>query len=153
MAVQQSWEQHNKSEEIHGYRTFRSTIHCTMVPIICAELALTRADWDKIQDAELIIRLDKILQPTGPVDFLIKLRTIKFNHADAKTPLVHRYRAFAEPFLQLPAEAQDAGCPINGEFIKLAYAHVRWKSKYQERPCSRKSIKYFLYFRSVFFFG
>ena len=121
MAVQQSWEQHNKSEEIHGYRTFRSTIHCTMVPIICAELALSRADWDKIQDAELITRLDKILQPTGPVDFLIKLRTIKLNHADAKLPLVHRYRAFAEPFLQLLAEAQDAGCPINNESIKLAF--------------------------------
>jgi hypothetical protein len=121
MAVQQSWEQHNKSEEIHGYRTFRSTIHCTMVPIICAELALSRADWDKIQDAELITRLDKILQPTGPVDFLIKLRTIKMNHVDVKLPLVHRYRTCAEPFLQLLAEAQDAGCPINNESIKLAF--------------------------------
>ena len=121
MAVQQSWEQHNKSEEVHGYRTFRSTIHCTMVPIICAELALSRADWDKIQDAELITRLDKILQPSGPVDFLIKLRTIKFNHADTKTNMVHRYRAFAEPFLQLLSEAQDAGCPINNESIKLAF--------------------------------
>ena len=121
MAVQQSWEQHNKSEEVHGYRTFRSTIHCTMVPIICAELALSRADWDKIQDAELITRLDKILQPSGPVDFLIKLRAIRFNHNDTKTSLVHRYRAFAEPFLQQLAEAQDAGCPINEESIKLAF--------------------------------
>jgi hypothetical protein len=30
LAVQQAWEQYNTSEDMHSYRTFKSTIHCTM---------------------------------------------------------------------------------------------------------------------------
>jgi hypothetical protein len=120
LAVQQAWEQHSVTEDIHGYRTFKSSIHCQMIPIICAELMISRTQFDAMQDADLIDRIDKRLKPTGPVDYLIKMRAIKFNH-DTKDTLLHRYRAFAEPFLQLCAEAYDAGCAINDESVKLAF--------------------------------
>jgi hypothetical protein len=122
LAVQQAWEQYNTAEDIQSYRTFKSAIHCTMLPIICAELVMTRAQFETISDAELIDRIDKKLKPTGPADYLIKMRQIKFDTTEpnAKT-LLHRYRAFAEPFLQLLAEATDSGCPINEESIKLAF--------------------------------
>lgn len=120
LAVQQAWEQHTVTEDIHGYRTFKSAIHCQMIPVICAELMISRSQFDAMQDADLIDRIDAKLKPTGPVDYLIKMRSIKFNH-DTKDTLLHRYRAFAEPFLQLLAEAHDAGCPINDESVKLAF--------------------------------
>jgi hypothetical protein len=122
LAVQQAWEQYNTSEDTHSYRTFKSTIHCTMLPIICAELSMNRDQFDKIPDAELIDLIDKKLKPTGPADYLIKMRQIKFDTAEpSTTSLLHRYRAFAEPFLQLLAEAAEAGCPINEESAKLAF--------------------------------
>jgi hypothetical protein len=122
LAVQQAWEQYNTSEDMHSYRTFKSTIHCTMLPIICAELSMNRDQFDKIPDAELIDLIDKKLKPTGPADYLIKMRQIKFDTAEPSTvSLLHRYRAFAEPFLQLLAEATEAGCPINEESAKLAF--------------------------------
>jgi hypothetical protein len=122
LAVQQAWEQYNTAEDVHNYRTFRSCIHCTMLPIICAELSLTRMQFDKISDAELIDRIDKQLKPSGPADYLIKMRQIKFDTKEpSTTSLLHRYRAFAEPFLQLLAEAIEAGCQINDESIKLAF--------------------------------
>lgn len=122
LAVQQAWEQYNTAEDVSNYRTFKSAIHCTMVPIICAELTLTRAQFEKVSDAELIDSIDKKLKPSGPADYLIKMRQIKFDTAEpAKASLLHRYRAFAEPFLQLLAEASEAGCPINEESSKLAF--------------------------------
>jgi transposase InsO family protein len=122
LAVQQAWEQHNTTEDVHGYKSFRSCIHCTMLPIICAELSMTRLQFDKITDAELIDKIDKLLKPTGPADYLIKMRSIKFDTTEpSKTSLLHRYRAFAEPFLQLLAEATEAGCQINNESVKLAF--------------------------------
>jgi hypothetical protein len=122
LAVQQAWEQYNTAEDIYNYRTFKSTIHCTMLPIICAELQLTRAQFESISDAELIDSIDKKLKPSGPADYLIKMRQIKFDTTEpSSTSLLHRYRAFAEPFLQLLAEAAEAGCPINEESSKLAF--------------------------------
>jgi hypothetical protein len=122
LAVQQAWEQCNTSEDMHSYRTFKSTIHCTMLPIICAELGMNRDQFDKIPDAELIDLIDKKLKPTGPADYLIKMRQIKFDTTEpSTTSLLHRYRAFAEPFLQLLAEATEAGCAINEESAKLAF--------------------------------
>ena len=120
LLVQQAWEQHNMSEDVHNYRTFKSAIHCLMVPIICAELLVSRAQFDAMPDAELIDKIDKRLKPTGPVDYLIRMRSIKMNH-QSQDSLLHRYRAFAEPFLQLLSEATDAGCPINEESVKLAF--------------------------------
>jgi hypothetical protein len=121
LAVQQSWEQHNAVEDVHNYRTFRSAIHITMIPIICFELMIERSHFDIISDAELMDRLDAKLKPTGPAEYLIKLRQIKFNNSDKSGTLLHRYRAFAEPFLQLISEAAEAGCPINDESTKLAF--------------------------------
>ena len=122
LAVQQAWEQYNTSEDAHSYRTFKSAIHCTMLPIVCAELSINREQFDKISDAELIDLIDKKLKPTGPADYLIKMRQIKFDTTEpSTTSLLHRYRAFAEPFLQLLAEATEAGCPINEESAKLAF--------------------------------
>ena len=121
LAVQQAWEQHNMVEEPQNHRTFRSTIHVTMIPIICFELLIERAVFDVISDAELIDLLDRRLKPTGPAEYLIKLRQIKFNNDEKSGTLLHRYRAFAEPFLQLVSEATDAGCPINAESTKLAF--------------------------------
>jgi hypothetical protein len=121
LAVQQAWEQHNLIEEPQNYKSFRSTIHVTMIPIICFELRITRPAFDIISDAELMERLDSKLKPTGPAEYLIKLRQIKFNHDEKTDTLLHRYRAFAEPFLQLVAESRDAGCQINDESIKLAF--------------------------------
>jgi hypothetical protein len=121
LAVQQAWEQYNTVEEPQNHRTFRSTIHVTMIPIICFELMIDRATFDRIPDAELIDLLDRKLKPTGPAEYLIKLRQIRFNNDDRSGTLLHRYRAFAEPFLQLVAEATDAGCPINNESTKLAF--------------------------------
>jgi hypothetical protein len=93
-----------------------------MLPIICSELAMTRLQFDRVSDAELIDSIDKKLKPTGPADYLIKMRQIKFDTKEpSKTSLLHRYRAFAEPFLQLLAEATEAGCPINEESAKLAF--------------------------------
>jgi hypothetical protein len=80
LLVQQAWEQHNMSEDVHNYRTFKSAIHCLMVPIICAELLVSRAQFDAMPDAELIDKIDKRLKPTGPVDYLIRMRSIKMNH-------------------------------------------------------------------------
>jgi hypothetical protein len=122
LAVQQAWEQYNTSEDMHSYRTFKSAIHCTMLPIICAELSMSRDQFDKVSDAELIDLIDKKLKPTGPADYLIKMRQIKFDTVEpSSTSLLHRYRAFAEPFLQLLAEATEAGCSINEESVKLAF--------------------------------
>jgi hypothetical protein len=121
LAVQQAWEQHNMVEEPQNHRTFRSTIHVTMISIICFELLIDRATFDLISDASLIELLDRRLKPTGPAEYLIKLRQIKFNNDEKSGTLLHRYRAFAEPFLQLVSEATDAGCPINAESTKLAF--------------------------------
>ena len=50
------------------------------------------------------------------------MRQIKFNTTEPSSiSLLHRYRAFAEPFLQQLAEATEAGCPINEESAKLAF--------------------------------
>lgn len=119
--VQQSWEQHNLIEEPQNYRTFRSTIHVLMIPIICIELGITRAAFDVIRDADLIDRLDAKLKPTGPIDYLLKLRQIKFSTDTTGDTLLHRYRKFAEPFLQLVTEAADAGCAVADESVKLAF--------------------------------
>jgi hypothetical protein len=121
LAVQQAWEQHNLVEEPQNYRTFRSVIHVQMIPIICFELKISRQNFDIISDSDLIEKLDAKLKPSGPIEYLLKLRQIKFNNNSASDTLLHRYRAFAEPFLQLVAESNEAGCDINGESIKLAF--------------------------------
>ena len=121
LAVQQAWEQHNLVEEPQNYRTFRSTIHVQMIPIICFELKISRQAFDIISDSDLIEKLDAKLKPSGPIEYLLKLRQIKFNNSATSDSLLHRYRAFAEPFLQLVAESTEAGCDINEESIKLAF--------------------------------
>jgi hypothetical protein len=121
LKVQQAWEQYNLLQEPQNYCTFRSTIHVAMIPIICFELLMDRAAFDRMADAELIDLLDRKLKPTGPAEYLIKLRQVKFNNDEKSGTLLHRYRAFAEPFLQLVAESTDAGCPINDESTKLAF--------------------------------
>jgi len=121
LAVQQSWEQHNLVEEPQNYKTFRSTIHVQMISIICIELKITRQTFDVISDSDLIEKLDAKLKPAGPLEYLLKLRQIKFNHDSANDTLLHRYRAFAEPFLQLVSESTEAGCDINPESVKLAF--------------------------------
>jgi hypothetical protein len=119
-AVQQTWEQTNSSEDSHGYRTFRSTIHFSMIPVICAELSLTRTQFDALPEAQLLDLIDQKLAPSGPADYLIKLRQIPFS-CDATKALLHRYRAFAEPFIQLTTEAKEAGCPMNEKSIETAF--------------------------------
>jgi len=121
LAVQQAWEQHNLVEEPQNYRTFRSTIHVQMIPIICFELKISRQAFDVISDSDLIEKLDAKLKPSGPIEYLLKLRQIKFNNSAAGGSLLHRYRAFAEPFLQLVAESTEAGCDMNEESVKLAF--------------------------------
>ena len=121
LAVQQSWEQHNLVEEPQNYKTFRSTIHVTMISIICIELKISRQNFDVISDADLIEKLDAKLKPAGPLEYLLKLRQIKFNNDSGNDTLLHRYRAFAEPFLQLVSESTEAGCDINPESVKLAF--------------------------------
>jgi hypothetical protein len=124
-AVQQTWEQANASEDSHGYRTFRSIIHFGMISVICAELMLTRAQFDALPEAELLDLIDQKLAPSGPADYLIKLRQIPFS-TDATKSLLHRYRAFAEPFIQLTTEAKEAGCPMNEKSIEIAFrAQIR----------------------------
>ena len=119
-AVQQTWEQLNASDEAQSYRSFRSAIHFSMIPIICAELLITRQQFDAMPDAQLIDQIEQKLKPSCPADYLIKLRQIRFSK-DPAQDLLHRYRAFAEPFIQLITEAREAGCPMNERSIELAF--------------------------------
>ena len=119
-AVQQTWEQLNASDEAQSYRSFHSAIHFSMIPIICAELLITRQQFDAMPDAELIDLIEQKLKPSCPADYLIKLRQIRLSK-DPAQHLLHRYRAFAEPFIQLITEAREAGCPMNERSIELAF--------------------------------
>jgi len=121
LAVQRSWEEVNNSSDKSAYTTLRSQIHWTIQPVVQAELQLTRDAWDRISDAEIIVKMDKIFAPISPAEYVIKLRAITMDTDESKGSILQRYRAYAEPFLQIIAEAHDAGCSINDDAIKLSF--------------------------------
>jgi hypothetical protein len=90
LAVQRSWEENNSSEEAYNYRTLRSQIHPTMIPIVQMELSLTRQQWDALSDPELIMKLDKIFEPFSTAEYIIKLRQIVLEKDETKGNLLDK---------------------------------------------------------------
>ena len=120
-AVKMSWEQHNRGEGSHVYRSFKSLIHPTMIPIICADTAIKRTEWETITDASLLTILEERLRPKHSTEYLVKLRTLRVSPDPARGSLTQRYRECAEVFLSTVNEALEAGTPLHDEAVKMAF--------------------------------
>lgn len=120
-AVKMSWEQHNRGDGSHAYRSFKSLVHPTMIPIICADTAIKRADWETITDANLLTILEERLRPKHSTEYLVKLRTLRISSDPSRGSLTQRYRDFAEVFLSTVNEALEAGTPLHEEAVKMAF--------------------------------
>ena len=103
-------------------RTFKSVIDAKLVPALCAVCGFKRGKWHTIDDARLILKLERALSYSRSTDFAVELRAIhllKRKHAGES--LMSRYEVYAEKFIYKCAEAEDAGKPIKPNVIKQAY--------------------------------
>jgi hypothetical protein len=116
----QAFDNHMQHKGKWSERTFKSIIHANLVPVVCATCGFRRSRWHLIEDAQLIIKLEKALRPSRSTDFAMELRALKLfrNTGDA---LIVRYQAFAEKFICKCAEAEDAGKRIKPNVIKAAF--------------------------------
>ncbi len=120
LAVQQAWEASNRVNGEHAYTSFKSMIHHSMIPIICFELGLQEGQWELISDSELLCRIDAVLKPRDSTEFFLKLNTLKVDSSKSEQ-LGVRYRAFAEPFIEVLAEASASGMAVNPAQAKAAF--------------------------------
>ena len=103
-------------------RSFKSIIHAKLVPTVCAICGFRRSQWKSIEDARLILKLERVLSPSRSTDFAMELRAIKLiKHKNFGEPLMARYEVFAEKFIYKCAEAEDAGKRIKPNVIKSAF--------------------------------
>ena len=103
-------------------RTFKSIIDAKLVPALCATCGFPRGKWHSIDDARLILKLERVLSYSRSTDFAVELRAIHLlKRKHAGEPLMARYAVFAEKFIYKCAEAEDAGKPIKPNVIKQAY--------------------------------
>jgi hypothetical protein len=103
-------------------RTFKSVIHAKLVPTVCATCGFLRGKWHKVDDAQLILKLEKVLRPSRSTDFAVELRALRLvKHKHSDEPLISRYEVFAEKFIYKCAEAEDAGKRIKPNVIKAAF--------------------------------
>jgi len=121
LAVQQAWESSNRMDGEHAYRSFKSLVHQSMVPVICFELGLSPTEWEAISDAELLSRIDAVLKPRDSTEYFLKLSAMRVDCNPSNGSLQARYRAFAEPFIATLAEAVESGMPVNPEQAKNAF--------------------------------
>ena len=101
-------------------RTFKSIIDAKLIPSVCSFCGFNRSRWAKVEDARLILRIERVLRPSKSTDFAMELKEIKLEHFNDE-PLQTGYVTFAEKFLAKIAEAADAGRPIKPVVIKAAY--------------------------------
>ncbi len=103
-------------------RTFKSIIHAKLVPTVCATCGFLRGKWHKVDDARLILKLEKVLRPSRSTDCAVELRALRLiKHKHAGEPLIARYEVFAEKFIYKCSEAEDAGKRIKPNVIKAAF--------------------------------
>ena len=103
-------------------RTFKSIIHAKLVPTVCATCGFLRGKWHKVDDARLILKLEKVLRPSRSTDFAVELRALRLiKHKHAGEPLIARYEVYAEKFIYKCSEAEDAGKRIKPNVIKAAF--------------------------------
>jgi hypothetical protein len=154
-AVQQAWETSNRMDGEHAYRSFKSLVHQSMVPVICFELGLSPTEWEAIPDAELLSRIDAILKPRDSTEYFLKLSAMKVSCDPLHGSLQTRYRAFAEPFIATLAEAVESGMAVNPEqarnafkaacnghsLLKLWLSESKWKSVVEMHQRLVKGIK------------
>jgi len=101
-------------------RTFKSVIHANLVPVVCASCGFTRSKWSLVNDAKLILRIERVLRPSRSTDFAMELKGLKITR-EGDEALQASYCAFAEKFLSKVAEAEDAGRPIKSVVVKAAF--------------------------------
>ena len=103
-------------------RTFKSVIDAKLVPALCAVCGFKRGKWHTIDDARLILKLERALSYSRSTDFAVELRAIRLlKRKHAGESLMSRYEVYAEKFIYKCAEAEDAGKPIKPNVIKQAY--------------------------------
>ena len=116
----QAFDNHMQHKGKWSERTFKSIIHANLVPVVCATCGFRRSKWHLLDDAQLIIKLEKALRPSRSTDFAMELRALRlFRHTG--DPLIVRYQAFAEKFICKCAEAEDAGKRIKPNVVKAAF--------------------------------
>ena len=154
-AVQQAWESSNRMDGEHAYRSFKSLVHQSMIPVICFELGLSPTEWEAIPDAELLSRIDAVLKPRDSTEYFLKLSAMKVDCNPSSGSLQTRYRAFAEPFIATLAEAVESGMAVNPEqaknafkaacnghsLLKLWLSECKWKSVVEMHQRLVKGIK------------
>jgi hypothetical protein len=101
-------------------RTFKSVIDAKLVPTVCSSCGFQRAKWASVNDARLILRIERVLRPSRSTDFAMELKEIALERYGSE-PLQASYITFAEKFLAKVAEAADAGRPVKPVVVKAAF--------------------------------
>jgi len=138
----------------HAYRSFKSLVHQSMVPVVVSSWASRPPNGSVIQTPNLS-RIDAILKPRDSTEYFLKLSAMKVSCDPLHGSLQTRYRAFAEPFIATLAEAVESGMAVNPEqarnafkaacnghsLLKLWLSESKWKSVVEMHQRLVKGIK------------
>jgi hypothetical protein len=116
----QAFDNYTQHRGRYSERTFKSTIHANLVPVVCASCGFSRSKWAMLSDSKLILGIEKVLRPSRSTDFAMELKALKIMR-EGDEALQASYCAFAEKFLAKVAEAEDAGRPIKSVVVKAAF--------------------------------
>jgi hypothetical protein len=116
----QAFDNYTQHRGRYSERTFRSTIHANLVPVVCASCGFSRSKWAMLSDSKLILGIERVLRPSRSTDFALELKALKVVR-EGDEALQASYCAFAEKFLAKVAEAEDAGRPIKSVVVKAAF--------------------------------
>jgi hypothetical protein len=116
----QAFDNYTQHRGRYSERTFKSTIHANLVPVVCASCGFSRSKWSLISDSKLILAIERVLRPSRSTDFAMELKTLKVVR-EGDEVLQASYCTFAERFLAKVAEAEDAGRPVKGVVVKAAF--------------------------------
>ena len=116
----QAFDNYTQHRGRFSERTFRSTIHANLVPVVCASCGFSRSKWALLSDSKLILGIERVLRPSRSTDFAMELKALKIVR-ERDEVLQSSYCTFAEKFLSKVAEAEDAGRPVKGVVVKAAF--------------------------------
>ena len=116
----QAFDNYTQHRGRFSERTFRSTIHANLVPVVCASCGFSRSKWSLLSDKKLILGIERVLRPSRSTDFAMELKALKVVR-EGEEGLQSSYCTYAERFLAKVAEAEDAGRPVKGVVVKAAF--------------------------------
>ncbi|MFN9979419.1 MAG: hypothetical protein ACK53Y_05875, partial [bacterium] len=70
----QAFDNYTQHRGRYSERTFKSTIHANLVPVVCASCGFSRSKWSLLSDRRLILAIERVLRPSRSTDFAMELK-------------------------------------------------------------------------------